>query len=200
MSYIQAMQTQPNKVTQILLTAVGLFLLVLAMTLNHYHPRNEGVSTVTHNNIYRLQLDIAQTPLVGFGAPALASDVARVYNPPQVGQPPQSIPVAATDKNAPKPDADNTADSLPNPEACLQIDDQQIALTQKNYDKSYREYVDLKTKNDNDHKSNPDSSDNKQTYYQTYLNALDSDYAAYQLAVLNKGCQPSQPAPTAQES
>jgi hypothetical protein len=38
------MKTQLKQFSQLILTGIGLFLLALALALNHYYPRNEGVS------------------------------------------------------------------------------------------------------------------------------------------------------------
>ncbi|MDB5161435.1 MAG: hypothetical protein JWO96_815 [Candidatus Saccharibacteria bacterium] len=47
------MQIQPQKIYQIILTGLGLGLLVLAVTLNHYHPHNQGIADMTRGSLFK---------------------------------------------------------------------------------------------------------------------------------------------------
>jgi hypothetical protein len=45
------MQIQLQKIYQIALTGIGLCLFAAALMLNHNHPHNEGIASLTHNAI-----------------------------------------------------------------------------------------------------------------------------------------------------
>ena len=183
------MQTQPNKYVQVFLTAIGLLLLILSILINHYHPRNEGIATITHNDIYKMNLSVAQAPLSKFDAPStLSNSVAKNFTQPQVIAAPQVMPLSHDSSVSAPVGTENLVGeaSLPNSEDCTKIDSTQTAEVQKKYDQSYGQYTDTKT--DPEH-----NNDN----YQSYQNSLEGEYTTYRLAVLAKGCQPSQPAPAA---
>jgi hypothetical protein len=47
------MDIRTPKLTQIIMTGLGLLMFVLAMALNHMHPRNQGIADITHGSIYK---------------------------------------------------------------------------------------------------------------------------------------------------
>jgi hypothetical protein len=193
------MQTQPNKYTQAFLTVVGLFLLVLSVTLNHYHPRNEGIASITHRNIYQLKLDVAQGSSIASNT--RLGDLAYLSRTYVVtANEPESIPSLPTDDSSNAPSQDPNLPALITSEAdCAKLDEHQFGLAKKAYEDSYSQYEKSRAKTENSFRPLDSQAPAKiDTYYQTYQNALESHFAGYQLAVLNKGCQPGHPMPAAQ--
>jgi hypothetical protein len=70
------MHTHTPKLSQIIMTGLGLMLFALALMLDHYHPRNQGVAEITHSIYKRFGVDSsASTPSAGF---AYVSPVAQI--------------------------------------------------------------------------------------------------------------------------
>jgi hypothetical protein len=196
-SYIISMQIDPSKYSQSFLTVVGLSLLVLALLLNHYHPRNQGVADLSHGSIYKLSLKIAGLP----EASPTSNIILRSIPP--------SFSTAKAHVNTPVPKMDDAAqpsaasaigEVSPDNAACNQFENQQAGTAQMAYSNAYRQY--LKSKSDLETTYKPDSRDKnekKNTYWQTYLASLQSTFSDYQLAVANQGCQAQLSAPTPQD-
>jgi hypothetical protein len=125
--YCLAMEARTPKMTQIVLTGLGLFLFALAMTLNHFHPRNQGIAELTHGAIYK-KLGISDAsnsnvPAMTYVSPlpkASPKPVAKMTDPTSdsAGGDPKSLPTAAmagqTDQNSDDSDSSSASSSSQN--------------------------------------------------------------------------------------
>jgi len=199
------MHSKPNNFAQIFLTLVGLVLLVLAVFLNHYHPHNAGIAATGHGNIYQLNLNVHQVPVVENDRIAFVSDVTShqtsAGTPAVADIAPPIVTTAAATAAVPIPIAPASAsinERIANQQSdeCAAADKSQYAEALKGFAKSRIEYLKSVKDSKDSYQSGDASNDNRvSTYYQTYLNALTSTYSNYQLALLKLSCQPSQPAP-----
>jgi hypothetical protein len=70
------MQTHPRRFTTLALTVIGLGLLITAIILNHYHPRNAGVAAASHGYIAALTLNTR--PSVAYAGSTIVATTSPV--------------------------------------------------------------------------------------------------------------------------
>jgi hypothetical protein len=179
------MQTQPGRFTQLFLIMLGLGMLIFAVVLNHNHPRNAGVATVTHSSINILALDIRQI------VPKTDSPLADGSKPIKIS--PASSYAGSTVIARNQPSRSNSiteavAGQATGPQdRCSKLDNESFKQVKKTVDESYQTYL-----------SDKQMGQTSDSYYQVYLRTLDSAYSSYKFQLVNQGCQPLQPAPAAQ--
>jgi hypothetical protein len=129
------MQTHPNRFTQLVLTGVGLGLLVFAILLNHYHPRNAGVASASHNSISVVALEVRQLA-VRSGSGIIATGSLPTIK--ESGQPVATIAISSPDKTPSTRITEAMADTSGQVEdTCAKLDSQESQQSPELYQKIY---------------------------------------------------------------
>lgn len=124
------METHTPKLSQIVMTCVGLALFAAAMMLNHYHPHNQGIADISHSIYNRLgigQATSSSNATLGYIAPlpkVTVHESTKIADPTTQPTQDHNLPTVTLAGGQPDPTVKDTDSQSQNSDKSQQSDQQ----------------------------------------------------------------------------